>query len=184
MLHAGLDLRRRRLDVFCLTMPASWSRRGGAGRGRVAPSRHARAGGARSGGDRVDERRAVRARHAGGARLGCVDRRRAEGQGPGAAGLQDRQDRRARVGRVVLARSGAGDLAARPGDPPRTRARAVPAASGPAPHDAQEPHPRDADRLPVTRARSQICSATPAASCSIASRSPIRGDATSTSASL
>ena len=54
--------------------------------------------------------------------------------------------------------------------------------SGSASHDAQEPHPRDADRRSGTRARSRICSATPAANCWTAWRSRIRGDATSTRA--
>ena len=48
---------------------------------------------------------------------------------------------------ALVARPGAGDLAARPVDPPRARARALPVASGPPPHDAEEPHPRDADDL-------------------------------------
>jgi hypothetical protein len=43
-------------------------------------------------------------------------------KGARAVGLQDRLDRRARVGRVVVARSRAGDLAARPIDPARARA--------------------------------------------------------------
>ena len=34
-----------------------------------------------------------------------------------------------------------------PSDPARARAGALPAASGPPSHDAQEPHPRDADDL-------------------------------------
>ena len=50
-------------------------------------------------------------------RLGGRDRRRAEGQGAGAAGVQDRQDRRAGAGGARRARSGAGDLAARSARP-------------------------------------------------------------------
>src|SRR3954468_5695220 len=42
-------------------------------------------------------------------------------------------------------------------------------ASGQAPLDAQAPHPRDTDHLPGTRARSVTCSVSPAASCSTAS---------------
>jgi hypothetical protein len=42
---------------------------------------------------------------------------------------------------------GAGDLAARPDDPPRTRAGALSPASRPASHNAEEPHPRDADHV-------------------------------------
>ena len=69
-------------------------------------------------------------------------------KGPGAVGVQDRQDRRARVGRAVLARSGAGWRSGCP-----TRRSAANASSrgslalGPASHEAQEPHPRDADHL-------------------------------------
>ena len=70
-------------------------------------------------GDRVDDRRAVRSRLTRRARLGGADRRRGQGQGPGAVGLQDRQDRRAGVGAAVAARSRARDLAARPVDPSR-----------------------------------------------------------------
>jgi transposase len=46
-----------------------------------------------------------------------------EVKGAGAVGLQDRQDRRACAGHRVGPRSRAGDLAARPIDPPRARAR-------------------------------------------------------------
>jgi hypothetical protein len=138
-------------------LPARRARRIGrgdgcaAGRRRLARPGAAARGSARAGGDRVDERRTVRARHARGARLGGARRRRAEGQGAGAVGLQDRQDRRARAGAFVAARPGAGDLAARPEHPARARARSLPAASGAASHNAQEPHPRDADhvRAPV-----------------------------------
>src|ERR671924_1102246 len=66
---------------------------------------------------------AVRARRAGRARLGGADRRRAAGQGAGAVGVQDRQDRRARVGGAVVAGSGAGDLAADPRAAPREISR-------------------------------------------------------------
>ena len=55
--------------------------RGACGRQRVARLGAALGGAPGAGGDRVDERRAVRARHAGGARLGGADRRGAEGQG-------------------------------------------------------------------------------------------------------
>ena len=118
MLHAGLDLSRRKIDV-CLLSAGGRDRRGvrvAAGCRRPArpgaPGGELRAGGAW--GDRVDERRAVRARPARGARLGGADRRRGQGQGAGAAGVQDRQDRRAGAGGAVGARPGAGDLAARP----------------------------------------------------------------------
>ena len=83
---------------------------------------------------------------------------------------------------AVLARSGAGDLAARPVDSARARAGALSAAPGPAPHDAQEPHPRDADHVRAPVPGVGPVRATPAASCSIAWRSPSRGGATSTPA--
>jgi hypothetical protein len=96
-----------------------------AGRRRAARARceggDAGSDGAR--GDRVDERGAVRARPPRRARLGCVDRRRDEGQGVGAVGVQDRPHRRQSVGDVVGARPGPGDLAARPAGAPRARAR-------------------------------------------------------------
>jgi transposase len=56
-------------------------------------------------GDRVDERRAVRARPPRGARLGRADRRRDQGQGAGAVGVQDRQDRRQGAGHALGPRS-------------------------------------------------------------------------------
>jgi hypothetical protein len=110
-----------------------------------APGGASRAPGA--GGDRVDDRLAVRARPPRSARVGCADRRRGQGQGPGAAGVQDRQDRRARAGRAVASRPGAGDLAARPAGAPRARAGTLSDAPGQAPLDAQAPHPRHADLL-------------------------------------
>ena len=48
----------------------------------------------------------------------------------------------------------------------RARAGALPAAPGQAQLDAQAPHPLDADHLRASPARSPICSASPAASCS------------------
>ena len=109
MLHAGLDLSRRKVDVCLLSGAGRDRRRVGLAAGC---RRAARPGGARGDvgaggawGDRVDERRAVRARPARGARLGGADRRRDQGQGAGAAGVQDRQDRRR-----VLATLSARDL--------------------------------------------------------------------------
>ena len=186
MLHAGLDLSRRKVDVCLLSGAGRDRRRVGVAAGcrRAArprgPGGDVGAGGAR--GDRVDERRAVRARPARGARLGGADRRRDQGQGAGAVGVQDRQDRRQGAGHAVGARSGAGDLAARPEHPPRARARALPAAPGSPSHDAEEPHPRRADRLRSSvpglrsvRARRPRAARPPA-------RSPTRGAPTSTSA--
>ena len=79
--------------------------------------------------------------------VGGAGRRRAAGQGAGAVGVQDRQDRRARAGGAVVPRSGAGDLAADAGAAPRARALAVAAAPGQAPLDPQEPGALDADRV-------------------------------------
>ena len=131
MLHAGLDLSRNRLDVCLLSEHGELveefavpSDDDGVARA-CAPGLGARRAGARS--DRVDDRRAFRPRHARAARLGCADRRRAEGQGSGAVGVQDRQDRRARLGGALGARPGASDLAARPGG---ARASASRPASG------------------------------------------------------
>src|SRR3954452_5901704 len=61
------------------------------------------------------------------------DRRRAEGEGAGAAGLQDRPDRRLGAGRARAPRSGAGDLAARPARTRRTRTCSLALAPGPPP---------------------------------------------------
>ena len=98
MLHAGLDLSRKKLDVCLLSdegehldqlavPPDVDSLRTLA---RRIEEVHARAG---LRGDRVDDRRPDRPRHARAGGLGGRDRRRPEGQGPRAAGLQDRQDR-------------------------------------------------------------------------------------------
>ena len=101
--------------------------RGAAGRRRadgVAPRRAPPAAGRGARGDRVDDRRPLRARHAGALRLGGRGRRRDQGQGAGAVGVQDRPDRRVGAGRALAARAGAGDLAARlPRPPERERAR-------------------------------------------------------------
>ena len=119
MLHAGLDLSRRKVDVCLL------SRVGRAGRSaRRPPDADAlrtlasridevyRGAGVRGG--RVDDRCPARPRHARAGGLAGRDRRRAKGEGAGAAGVQDRQDRLAGAGTVESARPGAGDLAARP----------------------------------------------------------------------
>jgi hypothetical protein len=68
MLHVGLDLTRRRLSV-CLLDEGARLQIAVAARcgGRARPRRPAR-GAARAGRDRVDERRAARARHVGGVR--------------------------------------------------------------------------------------------------------------------
>ena len=102
MLHAGLDLSRKRLDVCLLSddgeLVEEFSAPPDADGLRGLVRHVAAAWRARARGDRVDDRRPLRSRHAGAAWLGGSDRRRAEGQGVGAAGMQDRQDRRARPG--------------------------------------------------------------------------------------
>jgi hypothetical protein len=102
MLHAGLDLSRKRLDVCLLSQHGELVEEFAAPpdadglRGLV---RHVgRHGTPVRAVIESMNRRPLRSRHAGAARLGGPDRRRAEGQGVGAAGVQDRQDRRARPG--------------------------------------------------------------------------------------
>ena len=102
MLHVGLDLSRRRLDICVLdghgelvaetAVPADAD--GLRGLAQRLAGRRVRAviesmNGARFVHDKLESR------------LGGVDRRRAEGQGAGAAGVQDRQDRRQGAGRAV-----------------------------------------------------------------------------------
>src|SRR4051794_28250589 len=118
MLHAGLDLSRRRVDVCLL------SDRGELVAETAAP---ADVDGLRGLVERVaGHRQPVRAviESMNGARFvhDSLEERGWEvlvadahkGQGSGAVGVQDRQDRRAGPGRALPARSGAGDLAARP----------------------------------------------------------------------
>ncbi len=152
MLHAGLDLSRRRLDVCLL---------GDAGEVVAQTTATPDADGLRHLAARVDAPR-VRAmiESMNGARfvhdrleeLGwdvlIADAQKVKGLAPLAC-KTDKID--ARVLAELSWRSGAGDLVARPDDPPRTRARALPPASRPPSHDAQEPHPRDVDhvRAPV-----------------------------------
>ena len=149
MLHAGLDLSRRRLD--CL--PARRRRRAGRADGRAAGCRRAASSRRASARQRV---RAVIESMTGarfvhdtleeqGWEVLVADAQKVKGLAPLAC-KTDKIDARV-LGRAVLARSGAGDLAARPVDSSRARARALPAAPGPSPHDAEEPHPRDADDL-------------------------------------
>src|SRR6266566_471765 len=92
-------------------------------------------------------------------RLAGRDRGRAEGEGTGALGLQDRPDRRLGAGRAGAARAGAGDLAARPARTCRTRALASAPRPSPLEPEAARPrgpaHARQAlpGRRPVRRAR-------------------------------
>ena len=137
MLYAGLDLSRKRLDFHLLDGEGATVEVGAAPpdadglRGLTRAARSSRRADPR--GDRVDERRPLRARPARARRLAGRDRRRAEGEGAGAAGLQDRPDRRLGAGRARPPRSGAGDLAARPARARRARAGALAAASRPPP---------------------------------------------------
>ena len=152
MLHAGLDLSRRKVDVCLLseagahldqlaTPPDAESLRRLARRieevhGQPVCAVIESMTGARLVHDTLE---------AGG--LDGGDRRCAEGQGPRAAGLQDRQDRLARPGDALAARPGAGDLAAGSQGPRGARARSLSPAPGQASLDAQAPHPLDPDQL-------------------------------------
>ena len=149
MLHAGLDLSRRRLDVCLIddagevvehtaAPPDADGLRHLAGRLRGQPVRAVIESmtGARFVHDTLEEL---------GWEVLVADAQKVKGLAPLAC-KTDKIDARV-LGRVVLARSGAGDLAARPVDSPRARAGPLSAASGPASHDAEEPHPRDADDL-------------------------------------
>jgi hypothetical protein len=70
-----------------------------------------------------------------------------KGQGPGAACLQDGQDRLARARDALAAGAGAGDLASRSRDPRGARARPLSPSPGQAQDGAQEPRPLDPDQL-------------------------------------
>ena len=151
MLHAGLDLSRRKLDVCLLSDHGEHLDQ------LVVPPdveslrRLAR---------RIDEVHAepvcAVVESMTGARLvhdtlerglGGRDRRRPEGQGPCALGLQDRQDRLARPRDPLPSRPGAGDLAPGSRGPRSARARPLSHPSGQAQVGAQEPDPLDADQL-------------------------------------
>ena len=119
---------------------------------------------ARGGGDRVDDRCPLRPRHIGALRPGRRDCRRGQGEGSGAPGRQDGQDRRAGTRRAGPAGVGAGDLAARSIGSRRARAGALPAVPGSLSNLASEPDPRHAHRLwpvgagvrPVREARARV----------------------------
>jgi hypothetical protein len=151
MLHAGLDLSRKKLDVCLLS-------ESGEHLDQLATPPDADA--LRSLARRIEETHrepvcaviesmtgAPRPRHARIRGLGRRDRRRAEGEGPGAARLQDRQDRLSGPRRPLAPGAGAGDLAPGPSDPERTRARPLSPPPGQAQVGAQEPGSLDADQL-------------------------------------
>ena len=89
MLHAGLDLSRKTIDVCLLSQAGEiveeWAPPDADGMRGLA--RRAGAHGLPARGDRVDDRRAVRARPAAGVRVRGADRRRGGGHGTGAAGV-------------------------------------------------------------------------------------------------
>ena len=98
MLHAGLDLSRKKVDVCLLSETGEHLDRAGRPTRRglaeeACPPNRAGPPPARLRRDRVDDRRPDGPRHARSGGLGGRDRRRPEGEGPGAARLQDRQDR-------------------------------------------------------------------------------------------
>src|SRR5205823_1044830 len=131
MLYAGLDLSRKRLDFHLLDSDGATVEVGAA-----PPDADGLLGltsRADPRGDRVDERRAVRARSARASGLAGRDRGCAEGEGPRTVGLQDRPDRRLGACRTHSSRSGAGDLAARPDGARRARACALAFTPGPPP---------------------------------------------------
>ena len=104
-----------------------------------------------------------------------------EGQGPGAAGRQDRQDRRLGAGRALPPRPGAGDLAARPRRCARERERARFRLHLVRHRTALKNRIHATLHRPsATPARSRTCSASPAASCSTGSSSPSPGRRRST----
>ena len=148
MLYAGLDLSQaaRRLHLLDRV------RRLGRGDSAAPPDAdalrascaasggHERAG---AGGDRVDERRPLRARPARAGRLGRRDRRRGQ-KVKGLAPLACKTDK---IDAWVLAELVRRDLVPAiwlPDPDVRARARAgpLPAPPGPPPHRAEEPHPR------------------------------------------
>ena len=118
MLHAGLDLSRKRLDVCLLSDQgepveelAAFPDSARPEEARRAESRHT-----------TEPVRAVIESMTGARfvhdtlerlRLGRSDRGRPEGEGPGAPGGEDRSDRRQGARGALPARAGAGDLAAR-----------------------------------------------------------------------
>src|SRR5262249_61816892 len=77
---------------------------------------------------------------------GGRDRRCAEGEGAGAAGLQDRPHRRLGAGRARPSRPGACDLAARPIGARRARTGALAAAPRPPPLELETARARGAAR--------------------------------------
>ena len=187
MLHAGLDLSRKRLDVCLLSDQGELveeltafpdagglkilAQRVGAHEQPVCAVIESMTG-ARFVHDTLERPRLV-----GG------DRRRPEGQGPGAAGGEDRPDRRPGAGGALPARPGAGDLATRPEGAPRARARPLSPPPGQAPKPAEEPDPLGADELRAPLPGHAISSGSRAASCWAALRSPSPGGETSTPAS-
>jgi hypothetical protein len=181
MLHAGLDLSRKRIDVCLLSESGEHVDQ------LAAPPD---ADGLRSLARRIDE--AYREPVCGviesmtGARLvhDTLEREgwdveiadAQKGEGPGAAGLQDRQDRLAGAGGLEPPRPGAGDLAPRPPDPGRARARPLSPPPGQAQVGAQE---LDPDQLRENPARSPTSSEPRAENSLPDSRSRSPGEATS-----
>ena len=151
MLHAGLDLSRKRIDVCLLSEQGELIEELA-----CPPDRDGLRGLARRVGVHdepvvgvIESMTGARFVHdtLESLRLGGRDRRCPEGQGPGAAGREDRPDRRPGARNALPARPGAGDLAARSEDQGGARAGPLPAPPGEAPIAAEEPHPLGADQL-------------------------------------
>src|SRR5436309_3146789 len=134
MLYAGLDLSRKRLDFHLLDGEGATVERGATppdADGLLRLSERVAGHGApiRAAIESMNGARFV-ARPARARRLAGRDRRRAEGEGAGAAGLQDRPDRRLGAGRARAPRPSAGDLASGLARPRRARAGALASAPG------------------------------------------------------
>jgi hypothetical protein len=146
MLHAGLDLSRKRLDVCVLdehgerVIVTAASPDADGLRHLVGEIGAFRGVGGRDG--RVDDWRSVRPRQSRASGLGRRDRRRPRSEGTRATGLQDRSHRRVRSRRAQPARPRAGYLASGPRGARGARASPVPASSRSSAGDAEESRPR------------------------------------------
>src|SRR5215211_5962760 len=151
MLHAGLDLSRKRLDICLLSDQGELVSElaafpDAAGLKKLVERVEAYEQPVRA---VIESMTGARFVHDALERLGwevlIADAQKVKGSG--AAGVHDRQDRRAGPRGALAPRSGAGDLAARSQGAARARAGALPAAPGHAQVQPEVPHPLDADHL-------------------------------------